>query len=302
MNGTNLRCSILDLNLEQTRDTFITSIFTCIFNAVFSLFTSTGNTIILNVIWKTPELHSPSFMLLLCLSASDLLVGLICQPLFVAYQIAELLHNFRAYCILRMTQNISGWITVGVSLFTLSAVSIDRLLALTLHLRYSSIVTSSRVLKVAIFLWIGNVSVVILRFWIKKWIFIPLVAIILSFLVTAVSSSKIFWIVRKHRRQIKQQQESAQLSTVNMLKCRKSAVTVVCVYGLFLLFYFPFCVTMFLETLFGYTLKVKIAYDYATTIVFVNSCLNPLVYCWRIKEVRHAVRNTLRRSIGEQSN
>ena len=168
MNGTNLRCSILDLNLEQTRDTFITSIFTCIFNAVFSLFTSTGNTIILNVIWKTPELHSPSFMLLLCLSASDLLVGLICQPLFVAYQIAELLHNFRAYCILRMTQNISGWITVGVSLFTLSAVSIDRLLALTLHLRYSSIVTSSRVLKVAIFLWIGNVTVVILRFWIKK--------------------------------------------------------------------------------------------------------------------------------------
>ena len=173
MNGTNLRCSILDLNLEQTRDTFIASIFTCIFNAVFSLLTSTGNTIILNVIWKTPELHSPSFMLLLCLTASDLLVGLICQPLFVAYQIAELLHNFRAYCILRMTQNISGWITVGVSLFTLSAVSIDRLLALTLHLRYSSIVTGSRVLKVAIFLWIGNVTVVILRFWIKKWIFFP---------------------------------------------------------------------------------------------------------------------------------
>lgn len=49
------------------------------------------------------------------------------------------------------------------------------------------------------------------------------------------------------------------------------------------------------EALFGYTIKVKIAYDYTTTVVFINSCLNPFVYCWRIKEIRHAVKNTLRR-------
>ncbi|XP_022780992.1 trace amine-associated receptor 7f-like [Stylophora pistillata] len=301
MNGTNMRCSFLDLNLEQTGETFIASILTCIFNAVFSPITSTGNIIILNVIWKTQELHSPSFMLLFCLAASDLLVGLVCQPLFVAYQIAELLNNFRAYCILRMTQNISGWITVGVSLFTLSAVSIDRLLALILHLRYSSIVTGSRVLRIAIFLWIGNVTVVILRFWVKDWIFIPLVVILLSFLVTAISSLKIFHIVRKHKRQIIEQQQSTQLSAVKMLKCRKSAVTVLCFYGLFLIFYFPFFVTMFLETHLGYTLKVKITYDYTTSIVFANSCLNPIVYCWRIKEIRLAVKNTLRKCRREPS-
>ena len=297
MNETHVICSFLDVNLEQTKETFIASVLTCIFNAVFSLITFLGNFIILNVIWKTEELHSPSFILLFCLAASDLLVGLICQPFFVAYQIAELANNFSAYCILRMIQNISGWITAGVSLLILSCVSVDRLLALTLHLRYNTIVTVPRLLKVAAFLWTGCITAVMLRFWVRNWIIIPLVVLLLTFLVTALSTLKIFQIVRRHQRQISQQQQSVQMNSVNVLKCRKSAVTVLYVYGLLLIFYLPFFATMFAEALFGYTMKVKIAYNYTTTAVFINSCLNPFVYCWRIKEIRHAVKNTLKNNL-----
>ena len=168
MNGTHLICSFLDVNLEQTKETFIASVLTCILNAVFSLITFVGNFIILNVIWKTQELHSPSFILLFCLATSDLLVGLICQPFFVAYKIAELANNFSAYCILRMIQSISSWITAGVSLLILSQVSVDRLLALTLHLRYNTIITVPRVLKVAAFHWIGCITAVMLRVLGKK--------------------------------------------------------------------------------------------------------------------------------------
>ena len=295
MNGTHLFCSFLDLNLEQTKETFIASVLTCIFNSVFSLITFVGNFIILNVIWKTQELHSPSFILLFCLAASDLLVGLICQPFFVAYQIAELANNFSAYCILRMIQNISSWTTAGVSLLILSQVSVDRLLALTFHLRYNTIVTVPRVMKIAAFLWTTCITGVMLRFWVRNWIIIPLVVLLLTFLVTALSTLKIFQIVRRHQRQISQQQQSVQMNTCNVLKCRKSAVTVLYVYGLFLTFYLPFSATLFAEALFGYTIKVKIAYDYTTTVVFINSCLNPFVYCWRIKEIRHAVKNTLKK-------
>jgi hypothetical protein len=91
---------------------------------VFSLITATGNFIILQVIWKTQELHSPSFILLFCLAVSDLLVGLICQPFFLAYQIAELVDSFSAYCTLRMIQNISSRTTSGVLLLILSAESL----------------------------------------------------------------------------------------------------------------------------------------------------------------------------------
>ncbi|XP_022780991.1 histamine H2 receptor-like [Stylophora pistillata] len=299
MNRTYSNCFFLDINLEKNAETLIASILTCVFNAVFSLITSTGNCIILRVIWKTQELHLPPFMLLLCLSASDLLVGLICQPFYVAYQIAELSDNFRYYCILRMAQNISGWTTAGVSVLILSCISVDRLLALTLHLRYRTSVTICRVLLVACFLWTGCITGVLLKVWIRNWIIIPLVVLLISFLVTAASTFQIFRIVRKHQRQIKQQQRSVQMNTVNVLKCRKSAVTVLYVYGLFLFFYVPFFSTMFAEALVGYSLKVKIAYDYTTTAVFINSSLNPFLYCWRIKEIRHAVKTALKRYSGK---
>lgn len=291
------KCSFLDVNLEQTKNTFIASILTSILNAVFSLLTVSGNYIILRAIWKTRELHSPSFILLFCLAAADLLVGLICQPFFVAYQIAELTDNFSAYCILRMIQNISGWITTGVSFGTLSGVSIDRLLALTLHLRYNTIVTVQRIVRAVCVFWILSIAVVMVRFWIRPWIIFPFAVVVASFVVTTLSTLKIFQIIRRHQRQITQQQQSVQSSTTNaMIKCRKSAVTVLYVYGLFVILYLPFCATMFVEAVTGYTLTVKIAYDYVTTAVFINSFLNPIVYCCRIGEIRRAVKNLLRKN------
>ena len=60
-------------------------------------------------------------------------MGAIYQPFLVALKIAELLDKFPAYCTLTIIQNLSGYIPSGVSLLTLAAVSIDRLLAITLH-------------------------------------------------------------------------------------------------------------------------------------------------------------------------
>ncbi|XP_078368319.1 melanocyte-stimulating hormone receptor-like [Oculina patagonica] len=298
-NESHLSCYFLDVNLEQTKHTFIANIITCILNVLFSLLTSTGNFIILYVIWKKQELHSPSFILLFCLAVSDLVVGLICQPCFVAYHIAEFMDDFNTECVLRIIQSISSYATTGVSLAILSGISIDRLLALTLHLRYNVVVTVPRVKAMAFVVWIISITVVLVRLWISKWIYIPVVILLVTFLVTAMSTLKIFQIVRRHQRQIFQQQQSVQRSTVNVLKCRKSSATVLYVYGLLLICYIPLLVTLFMHNSTGYTTSVKIAYDYVTTVVFINSFLNPLVYCWRIGEIRRAVKNTLWKSHNE---
>ncbi|XP_078368322.1 adenosine receptor A2a-like [Oculina patagonica] len=298
-NESNVSCYFLDVNLEQTKNTFIANILTCILNAVFSLLTSTGNFIILYVIWKRQELHSPSFILLFCLAVSDFVVGVICQPFFVAFHIAEITNNFQAYCALRIIQSISSYATTGVSLATLSGISIDRLLALTLHLRYNMIVTVPRIIATAVVVWIISTSVVILRFRVDKWIFVPVVILLLTFLVTAMSTLKIFQVVRRHQRQIYQQQQSVHGTMVNALKCRKSSITVLYVYGLLLVFYLPLFLTISVRTFTGYTTNVKVANDYVTTIVFINSFLNPFVYCWRIGEIRQAVKNTLRKTHNE---
>ena len=126
----------------------------------------------------------------------------------------------------------------------------------------------------------------------SKWIIVLAVILLLSFLVTTLSTLKVFQIAR---RQI-QQQQSVQGNAVNFLKCKKSAVTVLYVYALFLMFYFPLCVTMLVDSFIGYTRTVKIAYDYTTTVVFLNSSLNPLVYCWRIQYIRRAVKIVIQKN------
>ena len=204
------------------------------------------------------------------------------------------------YCWLRMLLTRSAWTTAGVSFFTVAAVSVDRLIALHLHLRYSAFVTVSRVLQATLVIWILSVILcVVLRFWMMtaEWFFIPLVIFVVVSVVLTVSTMKIFQMVRRHQRQIKRQTEAVihlQSNTVNVLKCRKSAVTVLYIYGLFVICYVPFIGTLITEMFHRYTIKEQIAYDFSTTVIFVNSFINPVVYCWRIREIRKAIKNILR--------
>ena len=298
MNVTDLKCFFLEVYWEQTRRNVTGSILSSVVTALFALTAILGNCIVMLVICKTRELHSPSFTLLFCLASSDLLVGLVVQPCFVAYKLAELLENFSAYCKLRMVQFFFGWITSAVSLLTLTGVCLDRLLALTLHLRYSSLIIVPRVVMVIVGVWIICSAGTIIKFWFDKWVILPSITAMATLLTITFCTSKIFQIALKHQRQINtrnQTMTNLQQNTVEVLKCKKSAITVLYVYGLLLAFYLPFVVVMVLETIRGTTRSVGTAYDYATTVVLINSSINPIVYCWRIKLVRSAVKQYLKR-------
>lgn len=294
----NPSCFFLTMNMGQTEATFITNVFTCILNSLFSPITCGGNFIIVYVIWKSRDLHSPSFFLLGCLAIADFLVGAICQPTLVGSKIAELQGDPSLICPLRMLQSMSAWITGSVSLSLLALVSIDRLLALTLHLRYNSVVTVSRMCFAVLLLWIATATTVSLRFAVTNWLIIPLLSLLITFLVIAFCTYKIFHLVERHRRQIREQNMAMSLgaNASNELKCRKSAVTVLYVYGLLLTFYIPLFATLLADNMIGSTRSVQIAYAFSTTTVFINSFLNPVVYCWRIREIRQAVVSVLRRS------
>ena len=287
MNKTETTCFYFTgISFDNAQELFVTNVSTCILDVLFGIITFVGNSTILLAIKNTRDLHTPSYVLLGCLAFSDLLVGLICQPLFVGVKIAAFERSFTVYCWLRMLQTRSAWTTAGVSFFTIAAVSVDRLIALHLHLRYSAFVTVSRILQATLVIWILSLKLtVVLRFWMtadREWFFIPLVIFVVVFLVLTVSTMKIFQMVRRHQRQINSQTEAVshlQSMTVNVLKCRKSAVTVLYIYGLFVICYVPFFGTLITEMFHGYTIKERIAYDFSMTVIFVNSFINPVVYC-----------------------
>ena len=301
MNKTGKAClPFSGISFDKAEELFVTNILTCILNLLFGVVTFVANTTILLAIKKTRDLHTPSFVLLGSLAASDLLVGLVCQPLFLAFKVAELERNLNAYCWLRLLQSRTAWTTSGVSLVTVAAVSVDRLLALTLHLRYHTLVTVPRVLQITFLFWILSIILnVVLTFWMTNvWLFMPMVIFVLAFIAITISILKIFQTVLRHQRQINDQNAAVshlETDTVNVQKCRKSAVTVLYVFGLFVICYVPYIATSIIEVLLGYTTKVLIAYDLCETAIYINSFLNPIVYCLRVTKMRRAVKNILQR-------
>ncbi len=121
-----------------------------VLNAGLMLVSIIGNTLVLSAILRTPSLRSPSMILLSSLAVSDLLVGLVVQPLFIAKELREDLYLLRI-CYLFLT-----YAFCGVSLGTVTAISLDRFAALHYHMRYVSIVTKTRVICTLVAIWLVN--------------------------------------------------------------------------------------------------------------------------------------------------
>ena len=174
MNKTGKACLYFSgISFDKAEELFVTNILTCILNLLFGVVTFEANSTILLAIEKTLIFtrHRSSFWG--CLATSDPLVNLIYQPLFVAFKVAELEKNLTAYCWLRLLQSRTAWTKLGVSLVAVAAVSVDRLLALTLHLRYETLVTVPRVLQVTFLFWILSMILnVALRFWMTTYVWL----------------------------------------------------------------------------------------------------------------------------------
>ena len=108
-------------------------------NILLSITATLGNSLILVALHKESSLHPPSKLLYRCLATSDLLVGLVNHPLFATYWMS-LAHEHWILC--RYARNagyISNFTLCGVSLFTMAAISVDRLLVMLLGLRYKEV-------------------------------------------------------------------------------------------------------------------------------------------------------------------
>lgn len=168
-------------------------IINCILNAPLMLISITGNSLVLAAILRTPALHSPSIMFLCSLAVSDLLVGLVVQPLYIAYELTRFNFLYRPMTIMAVTG-------VGVSLCTITVISVDRFLALHYHMRYPSMVTMYRAKYTIATLWLLNFLVSFFAFWkISAYYFIIAFTIPIYLLLSTVCYIRIYRIVRRHQ-------------------------------------------------------------------------------------------------------
>lgn len=278
----------LQLNLENTNLVFHTNIITCVLNSIFSLTAITGNILVLLSILTLPSLRSQPCNVVLCsLAMADFLVGIIVQPSYVVYKVAELTQRWDLMCFGKLVHASVGFATTGASLLSLMAIALERVLAVNLHLRYREIVTSKRVSFVLLSFWITSILVSFLSFKVRKAfeVIVAIVELVIIF-ITSLAYHNVYKTVQRHRKAINSHNISQQL---DVEKYKKSAMTMFLVFMFSLFCYLPFVIFLALNAVYGFKPMVKAFANYATTLICITSSCNPLIYCLRMQEVRKAV-------------
>ena len=225
-------------SISEVEDFASTTIANCAFNSFLSYTAIMLNIVTIHAIRKTSSLPKTLKTLLLSLAVSDVGVGLLGQPIFVSMLVKWLQQN-NPGCNTYKAFICTGHLFSSASFLGVVAVSVDRFLAIHLHLRYQELVTLKRVVVVVILIWVWSFAS--LSFAIFS-LTIAVFGIVCVLLTTMVYIS-IYLVVRRHRNQIQAlqvQQETQAGERATFAGLISSAVGVFYVYLVFLICYLPF--------------------------------------------------------------
>ena len=256
------------------------------------------NIVTIHAIRRTSSLPKTLKTLLLSLAVSDVGVGLVVLPFYTSLLVKTLQQN---------SSNCTTYNVFFVTLHFLSitsflgvvAVSVDRFLAIHLHLRYQELVTHKRVFAVVISIWVSSALFSLARMWFPAKIhsLVLLICGVIALVLTAVVYIRIYLSVKRHKNQIQalQVQQAGQTSeTTYFASLIKSAVGIFYVYLLFFACYLPLFIFLVAFEITGTSIALKKFSFFSLTFVFLNSSLNPVIYCWKMRHVRHSIVDILR--------
>lgn len=274
----------------------------CTLNAILAIASILGNGMILHAIRKSGALRPPSRALLYSLAASDFGVGLVVQPFYVLYKTAELKNNHLLYCIGGIGFHLSANVFSAVSFLTVTAIAIDRVLALLLGTKYQTTVSLRRVIKVLLTIW------ALTGLWVFNWIWnletyqvFNITVVSTCLLVCSVAYITLWVTLSRLRKQTVSRwnggeitpKEANNAGSRRLGAYKRSVTNMFYVYALMLVCYVPYLSMFFvIQTTKVNSTKI-VALSYTMTVLFANSAFNPFLYCWRIKEIRNEVFLTL---------
>ena len=116
--------------------------------------------------------------------------------------------------------------------------------------------------------------------------------------LAAFSYFKIYVTLRRHRTELRDVTQQGKpnrggMSPLNIKQFKKTVSAGLCVQLLLVACYLPYAVVVAITTANGYSPSYNLTVRLTITLVMLNSSLNPIVYCWRIRGVRKEAKNTI---------
>ena len=268
------------------------------------------NIVTIHAIRKTPSLSKNLKTLLLSLAVSDLGVGLVVQPLYVALCIMESKLNIetsKTYNAINIAFLLPANLFISATLFLVIVLCAERFIAIHYYLRYHELVTHKRVVAVVVSIWVLSGLFSLMRQWIPKSIMYVVFGIteLACIIAATFFSVRIYSSARLHVNEIQvlQLQHATQnAQMVNVRRIRKFAMMSVYICLVFTVCYLPNICTLF-AIVFTSTQSTGIKHlqFYTVTLVFLNSSLNPVIYCWKMKHIQHTIIGLIRNAFRKQN-
>lgn len=269
---------------------------------IFGVVATLGNLLVILALWRASAMPSNMKKMFLSLAFSDLAVGSLAQLMYGAI-VMELLwieangnHDFESFCPVVLTAAyFVSYLLAIASFLTITFIAADRLLAVSLHLRYAEIATSRRVVSGLTIVWLssGIVTSTLILLPDHK-IMVSVITEVVGLFLTTLAYIRIAKVVRYHQRQIQSQVQNAEANVI--LQHKRSALNALFVYTVFLLCYLPYLSydILVMANSLGIT-SLAMAKKVAEFLVCLNSSLNPFVFCWRYREIRAIVNNIVKK-------
>ena len=187
----------------------------------------------------------------------------------------------------------------GVSVFTSTAISVDRLLALLLGLRYRHVVSLRRVRVVITcfcliasscgLIWVWRIGIIV--FGISASSVILVVCLVTSIFCYARIHLKLRHQQAQVQNNVPHAQQNEEGIPLNIARYKKTVSSSMWVQLALVVCYLPWVIT---DVLHANGIKHDVALFAVITLLYFNSSLNPILYCWKIREVKQAVKDTIR--------
>ena len=282
----------------------------CIVGSIFAFTAVVLNVLVILALRNIPSLLRKTLKtLLLSMSVSDLGVGLVAQPLNIYVLVSNITFFFKSYIDLDHydaifnAHRVVGNVLTYASFFSIVALSADRFLVIRLQLRYQDAVTHKRAIAGVISFWLLSAFLPLFRFlgWFpENKIFILFVTIqFICLIISGLFYFKIFLALRQHAAQVQNVPVECgeRIEAVNAARERKAAFGVFYVYLTFVACYLPqisFNIAAKIIDIERPNLEYKVNL-HATNLLVLNSSLSPLIYCWKMRRIRQAMIDVLRK-------
>ena len=259
-----------------------------IINTITCPFTVLLNLLVIKAIKSTPRLRTNSNILLACLAVTDSLTGLLGQPLFVLSKIFQLFGLSDSGTV-ENCYFTTVIVIVTASYFHLMLVTLERLIAIKFTMQYPNFITDEKMKRAVLVVWIlafinGTFRVLKMSLVVR---FFSVLLTLSCILFLAFAYFVMYRETRLQQEKIKNQQLPQQ-GVERFTRENRALKTTVFVVGAVIICLLPICFCLILLVTCFCDICPTIA-PVTQTCAMLNSLVNPLIYCWRQKEMRKVI-------------